>query len=123
VGALVGKVLDEVKCATLESIRIMCPPDQVDVVKPGTEGLGTEYFTVAGTGGFANIRYPTAKDEPYSLCCIEPLFTVLDWERAEPLMKQFEQATSTEKGCIYYGWVKSGDKLICREAYIDVSCL
>jgi quinol monooxygenase YgiN len=36
-------------------------------------------------------------------------------------MNEFVQATSTEKGCVYYGWVRAGDKLICREAYINVS--
>ena len=34
-------------------------------------------------------------------------------------MQEFASATRTEKGCIYYGWDTCGDKLFCREAYVD----
>ena len=30
-----------------------------------------------------------------------------------------EQKTKTEAGCIYYGWTIAGDKLFCREGYVD----
>ena len=34
-------------------------------------------------------------------------------------MKKCVEGTKKEKGCIYYGWTVEGDKLFCREAYVD----
>jgi len=104
--------------AKLESIDIQCPEDQVAVVKPGTEALGTAYYQVHS--GFTNMTSATeGGDGAYSLCTIHPTFTVEDWAKAEPIMADFVEKTKTEEGCIYYGWVKDGDKLKCREAYVD----
>merc|ERR1711998_521568 len=36
-------------------------------------------------------------------------------------MAEFVEATKTETGCIYYGWSRTGDKLFCREAYVDAA--
>lgn len=55
----------------------------------------------------------------YNFLTIEPTFTILNPELAEPIMKEFVEKTRTEKGCLYYGWSKCGDKLFCREAYVD----
>merc|ERR1712144_104222 len=46
-----------------------------------------------------------------------PSVTIKDWSLAAPIMAEFVEATKTEKGCVYYGWTKVGDKLFCREAY------
>ena len=32
---------------------------------------------------------------------------------------EFVEKTNNEAGCIYYGWTIDGDKLFCREAYVD----
>jgi len=34
-------------------------------------------------------------------------------------MEAFIARTTTEAGCVYYGWVREGDTLKCREAYVD----
>ena len=34
-------------------------------------------------------------------------------------MAEFVEATKREAGCVYYGWSIAGDKLFCREAYVD----
>ena len=34
-------------------------------------------------------------------------------------MAEFVERTKAEYGCVYYGWTKQGDKLFCREAYVD----
>ena len=35
-------------------------------------------------------------------------------------MDEFIQKTKVEAGCVFYGWVKTGDKLRCHEeAYVD----
>ena len=34
-------------------------------------------------------------------------------------MDEFVEKTSKEPGCVYYGWTMMGDKLFCREAYVD----
>ena len=51
------------------------------------------------------------------LPAIEPQFTILDLEKATPIMAEFVEATKKEAGCIYYGWEICGDKLFCKEAY------
>ena len=56
---------------------------------------------------------------PYTFCTIQPTFTILDRSKAEPIMKEFVEATKTEDGCVYYGWTVAGEKLFCREAYND----
>jgi len=58
-------------------------------------------------------------DASYNFLTIEPTFTILKPELAEPIMKEFVEKTRTEKGCLYYGWSKCDDKLFCREAYVD----
>lgn len=113
--------------AELNEVSIDCPRDQIEVVRPKTEALGTKYFEIV-EGGFTNVKslkkksdIPSAKK--YKFCSIYPTFTVHDWDRAEPLMEEFCKKTKRESGnkdgCIYYGWTKSGDKLKCREAYAD----
>jgi dienelactone hydrolase/quinol monooxygenase YgiN len=104
--------------ATLDSIDIQCPADQVDIVKPGTEALGTAYFEIHS--GFTNMASATGDAHlPYSLCSIHPTFTVTDWARAEAIMEDFVVKTKTEAGCVYYGWTRVGDQLKCRESYVD----
>ena len=56
---------------------------------------------------------------PYTLLTIHPTFTVTDWDKAKPIMEDFVARTKTEAGCVYYGWVREGNTLKCREAYVD----
>jgi len=56
---------------------------------------------------------------PYTLCTVQPYFTVKDWEAARPIMEEFVKKVDGEANCIYYGWAKSGDQLFCTEAYTD----
>merc|ERR1712167_36222 len=58
-----------------------------------------------------------------TLCTIQSTFTVADWEAAAPIMAEFVEKTKTEAGCVYYGWTKVGDKLFCREAYVDAAAV
>merc|ERR1711924_303798 len=50
---------------------------------------------------------------------IHPYFTILDKEKALPIMADFVERTRNEEGCIYYGWDLVGNKLFCRESYVD----
>ena len=63
--------------------------------------------------------FATASTGSHSFLTIQPTFTVKDWALAEPVMADFVQRTQTEKGCMYYGWSTCGEKLFCREAYVD----
>ena len=114
VGELIGRLLVD-GVAKLGSINIDCSADGVDTVKPGTEALGTQYFTI--DDGFTNIRGDS--EQPYNFCSIHPTFTVIDWQKAKPVMAEFVTKTRSESGCLYYGWTLTGDKLKCREAYVD----
>ena len=85
-------------------------------MKPGTEALGTKYF--ATDGGFTNLTAASGGEEiAYDLCTIHPTFTVHDWSKAKPIMEEFIARTKNEPGCLYYGWVRDGNQLKCREGY------
>merc|ERR1719408_647094 len=58
-------------------------------------------------------------DGQSSMCSIVPFFTVKDWDAVEPTLAECVAKTKTEEGCLYYGFSRSGDKLHCREAYVD----
>merc|ERR1712167_314279 len=104
VGALVGKLLES--AATLDQIKM--------------HGFGTTYWEIDSGISFMK-KEVTAERAPHTLMTIQPTFTVKDWAAAAPIMAEFVERTKTEKGCIYYGWSKSGNKLFCREAYVDAA--
>ena len=82
--------------AKLDKIEIDCTTDGVDVVKPGTEALGTEYFTI--DDGFTNFKTLNGDlIQPYTFCSIHPTFTVIDWEKAKPIMADFIKKTRARK--------------------------
>lgn len=56
---------------------------------------------------------------PLDILIIRPYFTVLDWEKARPIMANFVKKTATEGRMVFYGWDINGDKLHCRESYRD----
>merc|ERR1712094_150110 len=58
-----------------------------------------------------------------NFCTIQPSFTIKDLAKAEPFMKKCVDLTKTEAGCMYYGWTVQGDKLFCREAYVDAAAV
>jgi quinol monooxygenase YgiN len=117
VGSCIGALLEE-GVATLDSINVQGPADELEIVKPSTEALGTVYFRT--DGGFTNMAAASGGEEgDYSLCSIHPTFTVIDWDKAKPVMDDFIAKTKTEDGCVYYGWVREGNTLKCREGYLD----
>jgi quinol monooxygenase YgiN len=50
---------------------------------------------------------------------IHPVFTINNLEAAEPHMMKMVEGTKKEAGCLYYGWTICGNKLHCRETYVD----
>ena len=58
-------------------------------------------------------------------CTIVPYFTVTDENRQEFLdgCEAFVEATSSEPGCLYYGFSVSGNEIHCREGYRDAESL
>ena len=65
------------------------------------------------------LSFTTMSSHPYTMISIHPTLTVADWDKAKPIMEEFIAKTKTEEGCIYYGWVRAGNTLKCREAYVD----
>ena len=57
----------------------------------------------------------------FDFMSIQPTFSIKDWAKATPIMERFVAVTDSEKGCLYYGWTKTADKLFCREAYVDAA--
>lgn len=116
-GPLVGAMLDS-GAASLDSIGIMGTKDDLAACKEAGDGLGCEYWEVWDS--FSKFTKVEAEQKATAdFCTIQPVFTLTDQAKAEPFMKQCVDATATEEGCIYYGWTIKGDKLYCREAYVD----
>ena len=69
--------------------------------------------------GFAATCASARVSTPSMISTICPTFTINDLDKAKPFMDQCVEATKSEPGCLYYGWTICGDKLFCREAYVD----
>ena len=52
---------------------------------------------------------------------IHPYFKVKDGQMDEvkSYLERFVEMTRSEDGCLYYGFSFDGDKLFCREGYVD----
>merc|ERR1719502_2260393 len=116
VGALVGKLLES--AATLDKIELHGPAEELDKCKSTMDGFGTTYWAIDSGISFMSKEVGSVRSAQ-TLMSIQPTFTVKDWAAAEPIMAEFVEATKTETGCVFYGWTKVGDKLFCREAYVD----
>ena len=83
------------------------------------DAFGTKYFITDSS--VQNMRGYASKiaSRPLTPVIIRPYFTVLDWDKARPIMAEFVKRTATEDGMIFYGWDIDGDTLNCREAYLD----
>ena len=63
-------------------------------------------------------------------CTLQPSFTVADWEAAAPLVQRCVELMrrcsdvdhapagggAPERGCIFHGFTRRGDQLVCRQA-------
>lgn len=118
----VGSVLEKVLAgpASLDSLSIHGPAAELDKVRDATSALNTVYFEV--DGGFTKLtKEAGGTKSPQSMVSIHPTFTVKDWAAAKPIMAEFVEKTATEGSCLYYGWTKNENTLVCREAYTDGS--
>ena len=76
--------------------------------------LNADYFDVQ-EGSFSK----WTSDTPKALCETHERFKVTDWAKAGPIMKEFNDLTSKEPGCVYSSWSKKGDDLSWVESYTD----
>lgn len=97
----------------MESLIIRCPKEELEISKKTADSLGAVY-TEPVSGGFTNVSQPTGTElKGITFCSIVPTFTIL----SEETLKMTK--TKKEEGCLYYGFTKYDDKLVCREAYKD----
>lgn len=62
-----------------------------------------------------------------SFVTLQPIFTVYNWEIAQPIFDDFVKRTREEASVMYYDFTRTSDqpgaKVVCREAYPDASAL
>jgi len=119
VGEYLGSVL-EAGTIKLESLRIVGPKEQIEMIKPKTDPLGAVYYETTADDGFTFVSAGTGtEDKKNEFMTVYPTFEVPDWDKVD--LAKYLDATKGESGCIYYGFAKNvaENKLICREAYID----
>lgn len=118
IGPLIAKIT-EASVAKLDSIELHGPAGEVQKCKAAFDPLGCKYFITHSS--VTNMRGYASKiaSRPLDPVIIRPYFTVLDWDKARPILHDFVQKTATEEQMIFYGWDIDGDILHCREAYRD----
>ena len=86
----------------------------------GESGECPSYFTLEGNG-FSSLK-KVADGVPLTLqlLSVHTTFEVSDWAAAKPLMDAYVDATSTEGGCVFCGFARSGDTLFLREGFGSV---
>jgi len=118
IGPLIAQLTAE-GVGKMDSIELHGPAGEVEKCKKTFDNFGTKYFitdsSVQNMKGYAN----KIASRPLDPVIIRPYFTVLDWDKARPIMAEFVRRTATEDGMIYYGWDINGDTLHCREAYLN----
>jgi quinol monooxygenase YgiN len=114
---IVGEFLEK-GYAELMHIRLQGSAEHIADVKPKADPLGAAYYETWDS--FQNaVKTDGPNDATANFCTVEPTFTLHDKAAAEPFMAEMVEATRAEKGCVYYGWTICGNKLFCREAYVD----
>jgi len=118
IGPQIGQITAEGVCK-LDSIELHGPAGEVEKCKKQFDPLGAKYFitdsSVTNMRGYAS----QIASRPLDIVIIRPYFTVLDWDKARPIMAEFVRKTGTEKRMVFYGWDIDGDTLHCREGYRD----
>ena len=117
VDALIKAILAEGVCS-LDRIHLTGPAAELAKLKEPTAALNPVLLETHSS--FDNFSTATGGAEgSLSLCSIHPHFEILDFDKAEPIMRDFFEKTKTEKDCLYYGWCLNGSHLYCREAYAN----
>ena len=60
---------------------------------------------------------------PLVLVSLHTTFSVSDTAAATRLCEEIVQRAESEENCLYCGWTRNGDQLVCREAYGTVTGL
>ena len=120
-GPVVGEMI-EIGAVALDEIGIMGTEADLAACKEAGDGLGCGYWKVWDS--FENMKKVDGENADTSkFLTIQPTFTINDMAKAEPFMKKCVDLTKNEAGCMYYGWTIQGDKLFCREAYVDAAAV
>lgn len=118
IGPQIGQITAE-GVAKMDSIELHGPAGEVEKCKKLFDPLGAKYFITDSS--VTNMRGYASKiaSRPLDIVLIRPYFTVLDWDKARPIMAEFVRRTGTEGRMVFYGWDIDGDTLYCREGYRD----
>jgi len=122
IGEQIGQITAEGVCK-LDSIELHGPAGEVEKCKKAFDPLGAKYFITDSS--CANMRGYASKisSRPLDIMLIRPYFTILDWDKARPIMAEFVERTKSEDRMVFYGWDIDGDTLHCREAYRDADAV
>jgi len=104
--------------ATLDQMQLHGPAEEMGKCEAALARYGTTYYEIVD--GFTRLVRPYAgMPRGQSFVSLQPSFTVTDWAAAEPLLARcIELVQAAEKGCVFFGWTRSGDQLVCRQAHV-----
>lgn len=108
--------------ARLLEMQLHGPADELSKCEAAMEGLDAQAFEVFS--GFTTLVRPyggMSRGQAFS--SLQPSFTVADWDAAAPLLERCVALVRAEKGCIFHGWSRSGDRLVCRQAHASTDGL
>ena len=104
---LIDKMLQN--AATLERIELHGISSE-DQERPYSEAFETE-------GWFSNLS--SEKPFPKTALFVRPYYKIRDEEHAKPLMQRAMEETEKEKGILYFGWHREGNRAICHGIFQD----
>lgn len=104
--------------------------NRLDIFGPGSEfdrirnaalrgGGDVKYFEHDTESGFVG---KNIKDTEQTITC-DPFLTVKDWSAARPLMQEFVNEASNDKGCNYFAWNRSDNTLNWKAKFKDGDAL
>ena len=108
--------------ARLLEMQLHGPADELSKCAAAMDGLDTQAFEIVS--GFTTLVRPYGgmlRAQAFS--SLQPSFTVADWDAAAPLLERCVSLVRAEKGCIFHGWTRSGDRLVCRQAHASTDRL
>jgi len=104
--------------ATLDSMQLHGPKAELDKCAESLASYAPQLFEIKEGCTFL-VRPYAGMSRSQSHYSVEACFTISSWGVAEPLMAACVERMRVTSGCLYFGWTSCGNKLYCRQAYIN----
>jgi len=108
----------QVAAKHLKSLEFHGPQVELDKLKEKAASLSAKLFVLEASGELCKFS-SGGRPKRDGMVSIVPYFEVPDddVEAFAAICSEFHEATKTERGCLHYGFTRSGNAFHCRESY------